>query len=277
MGGAQAAQGVDGAFPVVARLVRVDGVGVEHLACGIDHSHFATGADARVQAHHDTRACRCGEQEVAQVFREHVDGDFFCVFTQAAEKVALQTHAEFDLPGPGHTFAQQVVSDTFLMAPAQVLGDAAFGLAGLAWNDLFVELQLGVQKLLGTATENSQSAVRGHGANGLGIVEVVAELGDVGVVLVFAIHQFGDKEALLPQPGAQLADQAGVFRPTLGQDVAHTIEHSEGVGKTGIRVDEGGSLAGGVKCRIGKEFVGQGLDTRLTRNHGLGAAFDLVG
>ncbi|MNR32498.1 hypothetical protein D3C85_1500910 [compost metagenome] len=48
----QAGQCGQRAFPVAARLVRVDRGGVQQLAGMVDHGDLAAGADARVDAHH---------------------------------------------------------------------------------------------------------------------------------------------------------------------------------------------------------------------------------
>ena len=86
---AEFAQNVQRAIPVFARLVRVDGGGCYQFASGIDHRHFHARADAGVQAHHHARAGGCGEKQVAQIVGKHLDGDFFSVFTQAGEQIAL--------------------------------------------------------------------------------------------------------------------------------------------------------------------------------------------
>jgi hypothetical protein len=84
MRGHQPAQRVQRAFPVAARLVRVDGGGVQHLAGVADHGHLHAGADARVQAHHHALAGRRGQQQVAQVVAEDLDGHRLGLFAQRA-------------------------------------------------------------------------------------------------------------------------------------------------------------------------------------------------
>ena len=44
-----------------------------------------------------------------------------------------------------------------------------------------------------------------------------------------------------------------------------------------VCVDEGGCFRKWVERRVGKQLVGQRLDARFTRDHGLGAAFYFVG
>ena len=138
------------------------------------------------------------------------------------------------------------------MAPPEMACDAAFGQRGLAGYHFFVDHQLRIEEFLRTTTEHRQRPVGRHTADGLVVVEIVAELGHVSVVLVLAIHQLRLEQAVLPQPLAQLADQRGVFGPALAQQVAHAIEHGEGVGKAALGVDEGGGLSGRIERRVGE-------------------------
>ena len=123
---AQFAQNVQRAVPVFARLVRVDRRGFDQFAGRIDHRDLHTGADAGVQAHHHARAGGCGQEQIAQIVGKHLDGDFFGVFTQAGEQIALGGQAELDAPGPGDAFADQVVPCSADVAPAEMQGDAGF-------------------------------------------------------------------------------------------------------------------------------------------------------
>ena len=128
--GHQLGQRVQAAVPVLARLVRVDGGGVDQLAGGINHGHLHAGADAGVEPHDGLGAGGRGQQQVAQVVAEDLDGHLLGIFAQACEQVALGAQAELHAPGPRHALAQQVVGRAALVAPAQVQGDAAFGEAG---------------------------------------------------------------------------------------------------------------------------------------------------
>ena len=268
----QAAQRVQRAFPVAARLVRVDGVRGQHLAGVGDDGHLHAGADAGVQAHHDALAGGCGQQQVAQVLGEHADRDLLGLLAHAAEQVALQAQRQLDLPRPRHRALDQIVARALAVGPAQVARDAAFGQARLAGDEFLVEHELGVQHLLRAAAEHGQRAMRGHRADRLGVVEVVAELGDVGVVLVLAVHLLRLQDTLRPQPLAQRAHQRGVLGPALGQQVAHAVEHRERIGETGIGVDEGGGLGVRIQRRVGEQLVGQRLEAGLAGDHALGAA-----
>ena len=69
----QLRQRVQRAVPVVARLVRIDRRGIDHLAGGVDHRDLHAGAQAGIEPHGRARAGRRGQQQVLQVAREDVD------------------------------------------------------------------------------------------------------------------------------------------------------------------------------------------------------------
>ena len=281
MRGHEPAQGVQRALPVFARLVRVDGGGVQHLAGIADHRHFHAGADARVQPHDHALAGWRGQQQVTHGVAKHLDGHRLGLLPQAGEEVALQAEEQLDLPGPGDGLADQVISRTGSVAPAQVAGDAAFGQGKLAGHWLFVQNQLGIQPLERAPAKHRQRPVAGHGADGLGVVEVIAELRRVGMRAVLAVGQVALEQAFGPQPLAQLAHQGCILGPALRQQVAHAVQHCVGIGKAGfgqgrcaarVAAHEGSGLGSGVQRRIGKQPVGQRLDARLAGDHALGPA-----
>ena len=108
--------------------------------------------------------------------------------------------------------------------------DLAFGQTGLAEFGFFAfgqdavgQHQLGVENVLRAAAEYGQGTVGWHAADGLVVVEIVAELGHFGVVLVLASHQLALEQAFMPHPFTQVLHQGGIFGPALAQDVAHAI------------------------------------------------------
>ena len=274
---AEQAERVQRTFPVLARLERVDGVCGEHLAGRIDHGDLAAGANAGVEPHHDSRAGRRGEQQVAQVLGEHPDRDRFGVFAQAREQVALEAQTELDLPGPRDRLADQVIGGALRVAPLQVNGDVAFGQRRCPGHDLFTGDQLRVQQLQCAAAKDSQGTVRRHGADRLGVVEVIAEFGDIGVRAVLAVQQLAPEQRLAPQPVAQLAHEAGVFGPAFGEDVANAVEDRVRISETALGIDERGGFVERHQARVGEQLVRQRLDARFARDHGLRAALLLVG
>ena len=204
---AQLGQGEEGAIPVTTGLMRIHRGGIDQFASGIDHRHFHTSAYAWVKAHHRLGASGGGQQQVAQVIGKHFNGHRLGVVAQAGKQVALGAQAELDAPSPGHTFAQQVVGFAASVAPAQVQGDTAFGHTGLAGLRHFGQDQLGIQNLQRAATKHGQRPVAGHTANGFVVIKVVAKLGHIGVVFVFARQQLALQQAVRPQPLAQALQQ----------------------------------------------------------------------
>ncbi|MPM54547.1 hypothetical protein SDC9_101325 [bioreactor metagenome] len=162
-----------------------------------------------------------------------------------------------------------------------MIGDAAFGNAGLARLGLHRQHQLGLQDFQGTATEHGQRAVRWNAANGLVVFEIVTELGDFRVVLVLGFHLLAAQQALGPQPLAHVLHQRGVFGPTLGKDIAHAVQHRRHGGEisAGLAVGQhfrifqkGLGLLVRVQRRVGKQLVGQRLDAEFLGDLALGAA-----
>ena len=213
------------------------------------------------------RPGRRGQQQVAQVVGEDLDGHVFRLLAQAANRSRSRLRQSLTFQVQATHLADQVVGGAAGMAPAQVQGDAAFGgRRGWPAAVLVGQRQARVQDLQRAAAEHRQRAVRGHAADRLVVVEVVAELGHLGGVLVLARHQPGAQQAFGPQPFAQPAHQHGVFGPALGQDVAHAVEHRRRVGEAGLGIDEGRGLGHRVQRRVGEQPVGQRLDAGLARD-----------
>ncbi len=277
----QLGQGVQRAFPVFARLVRVNGRGVHQLAVAVHHGHFHTGANAGVQAHYGLGSGRRSQQQITQVVAKYLNGHLLCVFAQAAEQITLGRQAQLHAPCPRHALTQQVVGCALAVAPPQMQGDSALSHARLTRFWLHRLYQLGFQNFQRTPAEHRQCTVRGHTANGLVVFKVIAELGHFGVVLVLGFDLFRLEQALFPQPFTQRLHQSGVFGPAFAQDVTHAIQHREGGGKiwAGLAiVQHRGGLAEsfgflvGVQAGVGKQLVSQRLYTKLFGNLALGAA-----
>ena len=234
---AQFSQRVQRSFPVFAWLVREHRGGFNQLARAVDHSDFHTGANAWVQPHDHARTGWCSQQQITQVVCKHLDGDFFGVFSELGEQIALERQTKLDAPGPAHTFADQIVRGPRPVAPAQVQGDFSLrqrnhrrGLAAgkackggqLLWCR---QHQLGVQNLKPTPPENGQRPMRRYAANRLVVIKIITELGVVWRIFVFARHQLGAEQTFAPEPAAQQLHQCSVFGPALAQNIAHTIQH----------------------------------------------------
>ena len=215
MAHAQGTQGMQSAVPVLARLVGKNGGGIHQFASRVDHGHFHPRANAGVQAHHHAGPGGCGQEQVTHIVGKDLDGNAFGIFAQTCKQVALQGQAELDAPGPGHAFADQVIRGTPLVAPAQPqrnprLGqryDRALGFSGrrIRRNQCqrgIGQHQFGVQNIQCATAKHGQSPVRRHATDGLVVGKVIAKLGHVGMVFVFAFHALALQQALIPQPGA---------------------------------------------------------------------------
>ena len=135
--------------------------------------------------------------------------------------------------------------------------------------------------------KHRQCPVRGHSANRLVIVKIIAELGHIRIIFILACHQFALQQPGLPKPFTQVLHQEGVLGPALAQQVAHTIQHGLHGGEIGLLVfvlhhrahgnDVGQGFIGRHQRRVGKQRVSQRLQPGLARKLAFGAAFELEG
>ena len=299
---AQGAQGVERAVPVLARIVGEDGGRVHQLAGGVHHRHLDAGANAGVQAHHHARPGGCGQQQVAHIVGKHLDGHALGVFAQARKQVALNGQTELDAPGPGNTLANQVVCRAALVAPAQAqrnarlgqghdralgLGSARTGIRRGQSKSGVGQHQLGVQNVQRAPPKHRQRPVRGHAANRLVVSKVVAKLGHLGLVFVFALNALALQQALVPQPGAQVLHHGRRLRPALAQQITHAVQHQGHGREIGLFVfaidcrahghQIGQRLVCGHQFGVGKQRIGQRLQPGFARQLPLGAALELEG
>ena len=188
----------------------------------------------------------------------------FGLFAQAREQVALQAQAELDLPGPGDASCGSGRRRRAWRGSSP--GGARCGLRPATrpsrpWPP-------GTASSSSTSFASSHSSVRprntasarcdGHAADRLGVVEVVAELGGVGVRAVLAVDQLALEQRLGPQPLAQLADQRGVFGPALGR--AGRARRRARRGRRRNRAsacDEGGGRLGQRRPASGRRTAGR--------------------
>ena len=106
----QPCQGGDGLVPTPLRLVRIDRLGGYHFAGRIDHRDLHAGAVARVEAHGRSGAGGCGQQQVAQVGREHPHRLIIGGLLQAGSNVGGQTGQDARAPRSAHRVHQPTVS-----------------------------------------------------------------------------------------------------------------------------------------------------------------------
>ena len=81
---------------------------------------------------------------------------------------------------------------------------------------------------------------------------------------------------MLAQPAAQLADQGGVFAPTLHQDRARAFQRGLDVGHALLGVHEAGGKLLRVLAGIGQQAVGQRFQPGFAGDLRAGAALGLV-
>ena len=265
------------AVPVAARFVRVDGSRVEQLAGRIDNGDLAAGADAGVDAHRRARAGRRGEQQIVQVGAEDADRLFLGALAQGVHQVEFEVHEDLDAPGPAHGVGQPLVGRTTLVGDAEMFGDARF--AGVVADRLVGLIEFGIQhqcdlqRAFVAPAEESERAVRRYSADRLRVVEVVAEFGALGF-LAFDDGRFDD--AVFLQIFAQLAEQRGVFRELLHEDLACAVEHGLGVGKAAVGVDEVLRFVLGFQRRVGEQCFGERREAGFAGDLRLGAALGFV-
>ena len=117
--------------------------------------------------------------------------------------------------------------------------------------------------------------MRGDGAQGLGGVEVVAEL---RTLLLLAGDDGGGRGAGLVEERAQLGAQVGVLGDLLRDDVARAGERGLGVGDLLRLVDVGrGDLLWGEGRLLGEQVGGERGEAALAGDLGAGAALGAVG
>ncbi len=240
--------------PPGLRLVRVNGVGGDHLAGAVDHRHLHPGAVTGVQT--DRRAGARGrrEQEVPQVRGEHPHRLVLGGLPQPHPQVDAQMQQHLGAPRPAHRLPQPAVGGPALVGDAEPRGDAGLVLVGVRAR--LVGLGGHREDLLLLPAQQCEHAVRGELRHRFGEVEVVGELGALGLLAL--AHRGGDPAAR-PHPLAQLADQVGVLGEPFDQNGARPGQGGVGVGDPGVGVDE--RLRGAL--RVLRRVVQQGVRQRF--------------
>ena len=262
-------QDVDRLVPAALRLVRVDRRGAEHLARGVGDRDLDAGPETRVQAHGGPGAGRGGQQQVAQVGGEHPDRLVLGRLPQPDPDVHAQVHQDAGPPGPVHGGGQPRIGRPALVAEAETVGDARLVLRVVG-----PRVQGEVEDLLLLAAEQRQDAVRGQPRERLAELEVVGELGALGLL---ALAHLRDERAAGGHRLAQLAEQVRVLGEPLDQDGAGAFESGDRVRDALIGVDEVRGRLLGVVGRFAEQQVGQRLQACLAGDLRLSTPFRLVG
>ena len=228
--GGQTAQRVQGAIPVVFRLVRVDHGRVDDFTGGIDHGDLDARAQAGIEAHGGALAGRRGQQQRFQIGGEDVDRIEFRAFAQRTHQFRFQVHEAFHAPGPARRVRQPFVGRAALLLDAEADGDAAFARIVRRIPFRFfrfrVQAQGDVENTFAAAAQQRQRAVRWHCRNGFRVVEII---GEFFAFVLLAFHHFRFDDAVFLHVFAQGLQQGCVFGETFHQDLARAVEGCLGV------------------------------------------------
>ncbi len=206
---------------VVLGLERIERLGRQQLAGGIDHGGLDAGADARIQPQRRLGPGGGGQQQVLEIAGENGDRLFMRALTQFAQQVEVHRQAQLDPPCPARRVAQPGVARP-VACHADLgghHGDRAVG------PRLRVGRDLDRHDLFLRGAQDGQRPVRGDIAPFLAVVEVVRELGPG---LFLAGDHLGANEGFGPHEIAQFAQQSGLFRQPLGEDVARALQRRLG-------------------------------------------------
>ena len=256
VGGAQGGQGVAGGVPLVLRLVRVDDDGVEDLAGAVDHGALDAVAESRVQAQRRALPGGRGEQQVAQVAGEDLDGLGLGALLQAHAGVQRRGHLELGAPAEADGLVDPLGFGQVEGAADHALVDGV--VAG-------VDAQL--QDAFGLTAQDGQHAVAGHGLQRFGVLEIVAVL---RAGLLLALDDARRRLPGRPHALADIADQVGVGGERLDENRAGAVQRVLRLGEA--LGDVPGRQLRRVGGRVRQQVVEKRLETGLAGDVGLGAA-----
>ena len=160
-----------GGVPLVLRLVREDGAGVENLAGAVDDGHLDPGSKARVQAEGGTGAGRCREQQIFEVLGEDLHRVALGALPQPDAGVDGCTDHEPCAPRPGDGRRQPRCRGGLRgQVDTQSTGDQV--LVGL----VLTALEPDRQRFLFFSAQDGEHPVGRHALQRFAVLEVVAEL-----------------------------------------------------------------------------------------------------
>ena len=111
------------AVPIVARLVRVNGRGLQQFAGGVDHGDFTSGANAGIDAEHRFGPCRRGEQQLVQIAAEDFDRFGFGGVAQLRQQFGADMRVRSDTPRPMADIGQPLVGAAAAIFDTEMGGD----------------------------------------------------------------------------------------------------------------------------------------------------------
>ena len=189
-------------LPVIARLMRIDGGGLQQFAGGIHHRHLAPGTQARIETQHRLRTGRCRQQQFAQIARENLDCLALGFAAQLHHQFGRQMQRGLDAPGEAADIEQPVVRSTALALNADMRGDGGDTGMRIGSFQFLAQPQADAQYTQRAAPKQRQRPMRGNTAQGFAVGVVVTEF--FFFCLFLARHHAGCHDALLLQARAQL-------------------------------------------------------------------------
>lgn len=246
--------------------VRVEDLVVEQVALGVEAGDLASVGKSGVDGHHALLSQRGGEEQLAQVLGEDMDGLFVGLFLAQRRKLILNTRVYEPSEGVLHGFAHEAL--TGAVASDKLSAQAV--LHGFFVGDGDTDAQHA--RLLAAA--HGQQSVGGAAAQRLGEVEVVGKL----LCLVRLGHFLDDLRAdhgLAAVGRTHGVARLLVFAHSLGDDVLGASQRCLHVGH--VALDEALCRLSGVGLALQQEDRGQRFQSLLPRHLRPGAPPRLEG
>ena len=168
------------AVPVLARLVRIDGRRVEHLAGAVDDGDLDARPQPRIESHRRALPGWRGEQQVVQVAAEHADRFRLGQFAQPLLALDLEVREQPDLPRRAHGLGEPGVRRPAFLFDAGPPGNPALGLRRAGGAFVVRQHDREPQDAFLAPAHQREYAVRGDALQPLGGAEVVGELDAFG-------------------------------------------------------------------------------------------------
>ena len=250
--------------PVVARLMRIDGGGVEQPAGAVDDRDLDAGADARVEPHGDALASRRRQQQVAEVAAEDATRLGLGRLAQALLDVEFEVDRQLETPGPAHGLDEPRVGRPPAVLDADVRRHPPLRLRAHPGRQVLLgQHHRQPQHALVAPAQQGERAMRRHRPHGLGGAEVVGEL---RALLLLAGNHGRLPLAPIPEQLPQGANELGVLGELLDENPAGPLERRGDVGDAALGIHERRRLGLGVERRVLPQPMGQRLEPGLTRD-----------
>ena len=101
-----------GGNTLVYRRMRVYGIVVKQIALSVQADHLASCTEARIYGHHPLLPNRRGEQKLAQILAEDLDGAYVGLLFSNLEHLIFNRGMKQTLETVGHCVAQNIIKFT---------------------------------------------------------------------------------------------------------------------------------------------------------------------